>query len=285
MKRPMETVEYGRVATAFESRASLRTMFLEVQEYFDVGVSLSPGATVVDAGANIGAFAIAAAKRCEGDLRVLCFEPVPALFRALERNLRDNGWLARGVHRAFEVALTAPEEAAAPCEFYYFRRFPRDSTMNLERKRIEFEQFLAAYAARASQKVQRLGGVVRLVERSVRALPRGRVGRWMFDRVTGLERIQVARDTLTSSLAGEGLWRIDLLKLDVEGSEIKVLAGVDAGMWSRIRQVVMESDGADETTRSVVSLLEARGFPRIRVAASPLMEQRGLKNVLIYASR
>jgi len=281
----METLEYGEVATAFESRGALQTMFVEVQEYFDVGASLSPGATVVDVGANIGAFAIAAAKRCGGQLRAFCFEPVPPLFRALQRNLQENAWLARGVHRAFDVALTGPDEANVPGEFYYFRRFPRDSTMDLERKRREFEQFFAVQAARAAQSVQWLGIGARALERAVRALPTGVAGRWMSDRVTGLERIKVARDTLTSALCGNDVTRIDLLKLDVEGSEIKVLAGIDPRLWSAIRQVVVESDGADETTRSLVSMLEAREFGPVRVAASPLMEQRGLKNVLVYASR
>jgi FkbM family methyltransferase len=281
----METVDYGEVATAFESRGAVQTMFLEVQEYFDVGASLSPGATVVDVGANIGAFAIAAAKRCRGQLRTFCFEPVPPLFRALQRNLRENSWLARGDHRAFDVALTAPDEASSPCEFYYFRRFPRDSTMDLERKRLEFEQFFAVQAARVSQRVQWLGIGARVLERSVRALPTGRIGRWMSDRVTGLERIQVARGTLTSALSRDDVTRIDLLKLDVEGSEIKVLAGIEPTTWRAVQQVVVESDGADETTRSLVSLLEAREFGHVRVVASPLMEQRGLKNVLVYASR
>ena len=125
----MDTVDYGQVATALESRASLQTMLLEVEEYFDVGASLSRGAIVLDVGANIGAFAIAAARRCEGEVRLFCFEPVPPLFRALERNLKENRWLASGEHRAFEVALTAPEEAGTRCEFYHFRRLPRDSTM------------------------------------------------------------------------------------------------------------------------------------------------------------
>ncbi len=281
----METVEYGHVATAFESKGSVRTMFREVQEYFEVGASISPGATVVDVGANIGAFAIAAAKRCRGELRLLCFEPVPPLFQALRRNLRENSWLAAGEHRAFDVALTSPMEAGSPCEFYYFRRFPRDSTMNLERKRAEFEQFFAAQAERAAQRVRWLGSGAGLVERSIRALPRGPVGRWMSDRVTGLERIRVARSTLSSSLSGENVTSVDLLKLDVEGSEIEVLAGIDSRSWSGIRQVVVESDGADRSTRALVSLLEARGVRPVRVAVSPSMAQRGLKNVLIYASR
>jgi FkbM family methyltransferase len=281
----MDTVDYGRVATALESRASLRTMLLEVEEYFDVGASLSRGAIVLDVGANIGAFAVAAARRCEGEVRLFCFEPVPPLFRALERNLRENRWLASGEHRAFEVALTAPEEAGTSCEFYHFRRLPRDSTMDLERKRAEFERFFAAQGARAGRAMSWLGGGASLIERGVGGLPKGRVGRWVSDRVTGLQRIQVARGTLANLLAGENLGRVDLLKVDVEGAEIKVLAGVDPAMWSRVRQVVVESDGSEETTRSLVSTLSERGLRVVRVVSSPLMLQRGLKNVLVYASR
>jgi FkbM family methyltransferase len=281
----MHITEYGEVATAFESRSSLLTMFREVQEYFDVGASIAPGATVVDVGANIGAFAIAAAKRCRGQLRMFCFEPVPLLFRALERNLRYNAWLAHGDHRAFAVAVTAPEEAGTPCEFYYFRRLPRDSTMDLERKRAEFERFFAVHAERAARRVPWLGIGARALERTVRSLPRGPLGQWMTDRVTGLERIRVAQVTLSSAFVRDDLTCIDLLKLDVEGSEIKVLAGIEPTTWSAIRQVVVESDGTEKTTRSLVSLLESRGLRRVRVAASPLMEQRGLKNVLIYACR
>jgi FkbM family methyltransferase len=283
--RTMKTRDYGPVATAFESRGALQTMFIEVQEYFDVGASLSPGATVLDVGANIGAFAIAAAKRCHGQLRLLCFEPVPPLFRALQRNLRQNPWLAAGEHRAFDMALTSPEEAGSPCEFYYFRRFPRDSTMDLARKREEFEKFFAAQGSRAARAASWLGPGASLIERAIGALPKGRAGRWMSDRVTGLQRIRVARGTLTDIAASENLTRIDLLKLDVEGSEVKVLAGIEPMTWRGIRQVVVESDGADETTRSLVSLLEARGFAGMRIAESPSMQQRGLRNVLIYASK
>lgn len=281
----MKTVDYGEVATVFESRRALQTMFLEVQEYFEVGASLSPGATVVDVGANIGAFAIAAGKRCGGELRTLCFEPVPRLFRALQRNLKENRWLSRGNHRAFDVALTSPDEADSRGEFFYFRRFPRDSTMDIERKRQEFERFFAVQGARAARRVPWFG-IGGALERAVRALPRGRVGRWMSDRVAGLDRIQVARGTLTRVLPkDDASRRIDLLKLDVEGSEIKVLAGIEPTLWGAIRQVVIESDGAAEETRLLVALLESRRFGHVRVATSPLMERRGLSNVLIYASR
>lgn len=281
----IQIADHGDIATVFESRGDLQTMLLEVQEYFDLGASLSRGATVVDVGANIGAFAIEAAKRCDGDLCMFCVEPVPPLFKALECNLRENRWLAAGSHLAFNVALTTPEEAGTSCEFYYFRRFPRDSTMSLERKRMEFEEFFAERAVRLARAGWWLGPGARLAERVVRVLPKGRVGRWLSDRVTGLERIQVPRSTVSEILSAANPRRIDLLKIDVEGAEAKVLAGIDSTTWNRIQQVVVESDGADESTRDVVSILTAQGFRPAHVAPSPLMVARGLKNVLIYASK
>jgi FkbM family methyltransferase len=281
----METSNYGNVATVLESQEDLVTLFGEVEEYFEGAASITRGATVVDVGANIGAFAIAAAKRCERELRVLCFEPVPTLFRALADNLRDNTWLAGGDHRAFNVALSTPEESGTPCDFYHFKRFPRDSTMDIEGKRKEFEAFFAAHGARLGRAAWWLGPGSKLVEGVVASLPKGRVGRWFSDKTTGLERMQVPRTTLTESLKKESVQRIDLLKVDVEGAEAKVLAGIDAATWSTVRQTVIESDGSEERTRDLVAMVSSRGLDEVRVFSPPSTAARGLRNVMIYASR
>ena len=281
----MEDTEYGRVTTAHESPGELRTLFCEVEEYFACGATVVPGATVVDVGANIGAFAIAVAKRCACDVRLLCFEPVPALFQALERNLRENDWLSRGVHGAFNLALSTPAEAGVPCDFYYFRRFPRDSTMDLERKRIEFEVFLAAQWSRAGCAVSWLGPGARRVERAIASLHKGRLGRFLSDCFTGLERLQVPRSTLSCALSEQDWPRIDFLKIDVEGAELKVLAGIDPATWDRIGQVVIESDGSEEQTRALTALVAARGLDRIRLFSPPSMAGRGLQNLLLHFSR
>jgi FkbM family methyltransferase len=276
---------YGEIATAHESAGELRTLFGEVEEYFDAGATLSRGATVVDVGANIGAFAIAAAKRCDKDLRVYGFEPVPNLFRALEKNLRENEWLASGEHRAFNVALSTPEEAGVPCDFYYFRRFPRDSTMDIDRKRVEFEAFFAAKGASAGRAVRWLGPGAWLVEHAIAALPKGAVGRWVSDRATGLERIQVPRTTLAEALRAEDVTRIDLLKVDVEGAEAKVLLGIDGATWGHVRQVIVEADGSEERTRNLVEIITSHGLTDVRIQEPQSTKERGLANVMIYAMR
>lgn len=280
----MKDTEYGRVATAHETPGELRTLFSEVEDYFACGAKVARGATVVDVGANIGAFAIAVAKRCERDLRLFCFEPVPALFRALEHNLRENDWLKGGAHHAFNLALSTPEEDGIPCEFYYFRRFPRDSTMDLARKREEFEIFFAAQGKRIGRAVSWLGPGAKLVERVVASLPRGSLGRFLSDRVTGLERLQVPRTTLSSALREQGSPRIDLLKIDVEGAELKVLAGIDPPTWERIGQAVIEA-GSEEQARALTSLVSARGLAQVRTFSPPSMADRGLHNVLLHFSR
>jgi FkbM family methyltransferase len=50
------------------------------------------GMTFVDVGANIGVYTLLGAKRVGAAGKVIAFEPVPATFRLLKRNVELNGW-------------------------------------------------------------------------------------------------------------------------------------------------------------------------------------------------
>ncbi len=65
--------------------------------------------------------------------------------------------------------------------------------------------------------------------------------------------------TVSSILREAGVDRIDLLKIDVEKSELHVLRGIDELDWPKIDQIVMETHG-EHITESVTSLLNAKGF-------------------------
>ncbi|GAQ79198.1 hypothetical protein KFL_000260140 [Klebsormidium nitens] len=74
------------------SEADVAFLYEEIWEqcsYLDHGISIGPGDTVLDVGANIGLFTIQAARKCIGG-RVLAFEPIPSIFSALQKNISLN---------------------------------------------------------------------------------------------------------------------------------------------------------------------------------------------------
>jgi FkbM family methyltransferase len=72
-----------------------------------------PGGTVVDIGANLGAFALYAARR--GARTVLAYEPNGAAFRCLQRNIEANGLSGTVRPRQLAVSALAGQKVKFPC--------------------------------------------------------------------------------------------------------------------------------------------------------------------------
>ena len=60
-------------------------------DYFQNGIEVHAGDTVIDIGANFGAFSIAASRKVGDSGRVFCYEPNPFVFERLQQNIRLNG--------------------------------------------------------------------------------------------------------------------------------------------------------------------------------------------------
>ncbi len=219
--------------------------------YLRHGVRLPDDAVVLDAGANIGTFAVHVATRCRRPT-VYAFEPMPEVFAALEANVRLHGLDAR----LFRSALgEKPEEEA---EFTYY---PHASILSGRHGDAETERALMrTYVAN----VLRRAGVDD-VEAEVRA-----------DR---LESVTVTAPVVTISqmLRAERIERVDLLKIDVEKSELEVLAGVEDADWARIDQVVAEVSGAAEAGQAA-ALLRRHGFA-VEVTEDRALAGSGLRLV------
>ncbi|HEX9183869.1 MAG TPA: phosphopantetheine-binding protein, partial [Burkholderiales bacterium] len=87
--------------------------------------------------------------------------------------------------------------------------------------------------------------------------------------------------TLSSVIAEEGLERIDLLKVNVEKSELDVLLGIGPADWPRIRQLVVEVDRR-ENLAPIADLLERQGFEFL-IEQDPLL--RNTQLCYVYAIR
>ena len=65
---------------------------------------------------------------------------------------------------------------------------------------------------------------------------------------------------LSSVMSSAGIDRIDLLKIDVEKSELDVLNGIDDDDWPKIAQILIEVEDAGGRLQDICRLLERRGF-------------------------
>ncbi len=102
----------GTVIRHPAGRAGLAGMILEVwfdEVYTGAFYTPRPGDVVIDAGANIGLFSLAVARRCR-DCRVLAYEPFDQNYQALRQNLAAGR--AAGV-RAYHLAVSGAAGVAA----------------------------------------------------------------------------------------------------------------------------------------------------------------------------
>jgi FkbM family methyltransferase len=268
-----------------------RAMLEEVDEYFEVGACVDPGDVVVDVGANVGAFAMRVAERTDGRVTIHCFEPAPITFVTLQQNVASHPELRQAKSTTSCLALTRPDVAGEERAFYYFERIPTNSTYDIDDKRAEYQAFFAGKAAQIdsvlSSRVPLVGSLLGLaVRRTIEAVCHrdNRFGVWLADRATGLRVISCQTQSLERWAEENGVDRIDLLKVDVEGAELDVLLGCGS-KWPIIRSVVLEAHDRDGRIESIVALLEENGLTSIRRLRPRVSERSGLDNVILIAHR
>ena len=212
----------------------------ERQAYLRRGIHLPDRSVIVDVGANIGLFSLFAAQVCAAPT-VLAFEPNPAIFPLLQANLAA---YVPGA-RAFRCGLAA---AAGEATFTFFRGY----------------SLLSGFKADAEVESQVVKSYVLNMKRA------GEEGadRFLLEadellraRFEAEEFIVVLR-TLGEVLDTEKIRHVDLLKINVEKTEVEVLRGLGPEHWERIDQIVAEID-LDENVGPIERMLAENGFEYI----------------------
>lgn len=80
---------------------------------------------------------------------------------------------------------------------------------------------------------------------------------------------QIQTTTLDEYIAAEGLDRVDVLKLDIEGHELSALRGGERALGDgRIRRVTLEAMDVHGDTTGAAALLESFGYRRVPLPSS-----------------
>lgn len=209
--------------------------------YFRHGVTLAPGACVVDVGANIGMFAMYVHRHFPG-ARIVAFEPVPEVFEVLSANVQLHHIDAR----LYPCALgAAPGEAT-------FTFYPNNSVMS--------GMYADDTADRATTRTFLGNKNPTLFEDAATTPAIGRHVDAMFSKLFKARTFQCQVRTLSDVLAEAKLDAIDLLKIDVEKAELEVIRGIADRDWARIRQVVIEVHDRDGRLAALTAQLTGLGY-------------------------
>ena len=231
-----------------------------LQAYVRHGITIRDGDCIVDAGANIGLFTVFAS-RLARDLRIVSFEPNPAAFECLQANAA--AWGRGSAVRCLPLGLSS-ENGSADLTFFeglsLLSGFYADAAT--EREVVKHYVFNQEPETRPSEEFA--AAVGDLIDSRLRA-----------------QTVTAQLRTLSSVIAEQGLERIDLLKINVEKSELNVLRGLGPDDWPKIRQLVIEVD-LQGSLAPITALLEGHGF-EVLVEQDPLLRKTEL--CYVYAIR
>lgn len=251
---------------AYEVDFSAHEIFTE--DLAGHGLRLPEDGVYLDVGANIGLFALYLRDKCPR-ARIVAYEPMPDAFAALQRNLDERA--PDGV--AVQIGL-----GAEPGELE-FDHYPGITALSTANKAAGRE--LAAGLRKLIGGTQAGDEVQDILEKTGASELSQDTG--FVDHLFRHEKVVARIDTLSNEIARLGLRHIDLLKIDTEGAEKEVLAGLDDADWPKVRQMMVEVHlGAEERDR-IESQLQSRGFAT-SIGKHPLA-QGGAPVFHIYARR
>lgn len=213
----------------------------EDRVYFRHGINLASGDTIFDIGANIGMFTVFVKEHFKG-VKVHAFEPSPAIFRVLKANVAKYG---------DSVSIYDCGMADRPGEAK-FTVYPHYSIMS-------------GLHAGTDQDVEtlRTGIRSRLQEQNVDPsdIQDRSLDRMVKVALREKQEFVCQLRTVSGIIDEAGVPAIGLLKIDAEGSELDILAGIRDEHWGRIRQIVMEIHDPKGTARPEArKLLERQGY-------------------------
>lgn len=235
----------------------LYRQIFEDGSYLRHGITLGEGTCVFDVGANIGMFTLFV-NHCCPTAQVYAFEPIPHLLERIEINAALYGTNAR----VFAYGLSN-QSAIIPFTFY-----PKASLMSgryVDRQ--ADHQVVKSYIQNREQRD------LSDVESHVDELLEGRLQG---------ETVLCPVRTLSEVIREQGIERIDLLKVDVERSELDVLQGIEDPDWDKIRQIVVEVEDSANRLHEISELLQSRGYCVV-VEQEALL--RGTSVFNLYATR
>jgi amino acid adenylation domain-containing protein/FkbM family methyltransferase len=235
----------------------------EEENYLAHGITVSNGDIVFDVGANIGMFSLLIHQKCP-EAQIYAFEPIPPIYAILSKNSNLYG---DKIH-SYPFGISCEETQQT------FTYYPTNTVMSGRYSDTEDDRRIVSSFILNDEKAKGSNGVL---------LTQEDLDHLLDDRMRSHSQMVHLR-RLSSVLRELDINHIDLLKIDVEKSEIDVLDGIDTKDWQKIKQLIVEVHDIDGRLESVKTRLVGYGF-QVQVAQDNLLKGTNLYKIYGYKSQ
>lgn len=226
---------------AYQSKVEVAHFYEDIFEkhvYAKNGITLEEGACVFDIGTNIGLFTLYVHQNVS-NVTIYGFEPAPPLFEIVSANVSRYGINAK----LFNCGVSDQTRTAS------FTFYPNSSGMSSFYADLD-EEKEALRAIMVNQLRRGMPGMEQVMKYADDLLE---------ERFKS-ETFECPLVTVSEIINRHNVQRIDLIKLDVQKSEMDVLNGIKDEDWNRIRQMVIEVHDIDGRLTEITQLLNKHGF-------------------------
>jgi len=232
------------------SKEETEYIFSEVfteQQYFKHGITLNEGDCIFDIGANIGLFSLFISQ-LQKQVKIFSFEPIKQIFDVLQANII--------LYSLSNISLF---------------NYGLSSENNAEKLFTFYPNMAGNSTTKPLEKLEQREVMNTVLDKN------------MVDYFFQNQEVRGELRTLSSVINELDIKFIDLLKIDVEGEEYKVLKGINTNDWSKIKQIVAEVHDIEGRIDKIQGLLKTNGF-HITVEKNSLMPPT-LNTFNLYAVR
>lgn len=229
-------------------------LYEQVQEYFKNGIEVKEGDTVFDVGANIGLFTLWVYELCNKNLNIFAFEPIPEIFQVLTQNVK----LCNSEIKIFPYGIA---HASKLQTFAYYPKITAISTAYPDGSAAERAQLKKAAMQKIAEiKHRKISSSPLYWYTKLPAFLLALVINYKLEKAFQVKQVTCQLKTLSEIIEEYKVKNIDLLKIDVEKSELDVLLGIQDEHWTKIKQIVLEVHDLNNRVNEITLLLKNHKF-------------------------
>ena len=238
-------------------------LYEHIHGYFDDFITINKGDTIIDIGANIGIFGIELSKKFDNEIEIFAFEPIKYIFDILKANVLKT---KNTNFKIYELGISNENTIE---EFTYYPNCPALSNSNNE------------IWSSKNELMKALRGNLENAPKNwwwAKFIPYFLYPYILNSLIKNPVKINCKLKRLSDLIQSYSIKKIDLLKIDCEGNELKVLEGLDNNHWPIIKQLIIEVHNIDDRLNYIKKMLSEYGF-NIKILQEPSLKKTNLYNL------